>query len=1117
MGMRVGGQDSFVVVSYDFEYTSEEGKRVWMKEGEVLLLLAKTNNDWWQVIRRDRRPFYAPARYVAELSNDSGEWDSAFSGEGVHYRPDNGEPIGFQEKKNNFSTFLGGGNKRSSYASPQTHHHGPPSSDFLFGAPRFQERYRSNSMDSILVADMNRQLYKPPKQQSPFVVMQQQQQQQQLPPAAVMGIHQHHLEKRPTFDNIDKRSSWSQDKSRQLGGVGSFAQPNTVGSAIMGGIGSGPTPPPPTLPPALLHAVAPVTAAHASAMLGLPLMPPPAAVGGHPMISNPTPTAASTVKKPVPLPRSSKIPLPAAIGVPVTNGHFINNDRKSSKAATIERLAVQQQQLQRQQQQTPTTADMRAFKRSKTDLSLGMLNQYKASRAGGNASTGLVPRESITSQGRIVFQQQQQQARAGHSQGHHPHHPQGRSPGSQARMRLSQQQQLHGSSFMPAASNGSSSSSFRPGSALSQQISAATRARSQSNTNLSSSGHGQVNGSKHGSVSSNSSNGKSASGGSSHRPSSAAASSHASVHHHHGAGGRRSSAASRASMAASVIREEKALPTANSDHKTDPPRRHSNNNTNLQISEKSDTQQARKPAVSIPPAKKTSGSSSVSSGTTNKPAIKEKPCVPLIKSSLNSATDKKSGDKQLKQQRGAPIKASQSDEVVKSGGVGNSISKSQNQLWSTNSKDSAVQAGRTTSTEESHHHQTMDDAANKANNRQSPPADRDSDSASISADQEDELKISLKVEAYDSSEAGTTGSETGADPRTVNPAAVTPTETESVPTRRTSRDASGLSGSAGRGGSGSREHLNHQKDSGECASDSKTTTTNGHTDLDHEEGKENLNPQTTTTTPPTSITTTTTTSTSEQKFSKKFTSKRGETNEKFLDETSAMPLPEPPPTPPFSASPPIRPRTMTSTASSSPPVLSSFTGGGARVAQVHLEVEKSAKTKSQPISIPVESQPLVISTEPMSTSSSSVLHKSEDKSNCSSSFDSLDGSLDSTGWQEGGERSHNGGMLVSPNHSTCSRAPPASPLPGSTPLRRCVFADWDEFVDDASGRKFYYNGRTREKSWKPPRAARMRGTSSEGYSAPTSPDPYLEINSGDSGRSSITLVMTSRQCLRLNG
>ena len=50
MGMREGGTDSLVVVSYDFEYTTEEGKRVWMKEGEVLLLLARTNNDWWQVL-----------------------------------------------------------------------------------------------------------------------------------------------------------------------------------------------------------------------------------------------------------------------------------------------------------------------------------------------------------------------------------------------------------------------------------------------------------------------------------------------------------------------------------------------------------------------------------------------------------------------------------------------------------------------------------------------------------------------------------------------------------------------------------------------------------------------------------------------------------------------------------------------------------------------------------------------------------------------------------------------------------------------------------------------------------------------------------------------------------
>ena len=32
-------------------------------------------------------------------------------------------------------------------------------------------------------------------------------------------------------------------------------------------------------------------------------------------------------------------------------------------------------------------------------------------------------------------------------------------------------------------------------------------------------------------------------------------------------------------------------------------------------------------------------------------------------------------------------------------------------------------------------------------------------------------------------------------------------------------------------------------------------------------------------------------------------------------------------------------------------------------------------------------------------------------------------------------------------------------------------ADWDEFVDNQSGRKFYYNTITKEKSWKPPRKA----------------------------------------------
>ena len=36
-------------VAYDFEYLAEDGKRVFMKENEILLLINKTNHDWWQV------------------------------------------------------------------------------------------------------------------------------------------------------------------------------------------------------------------------------------------------------------------------------------------------------------------------------------------------------------------------------------------------------------------------------------------------------------------------------------------------------------------------------------------------------------------------------------------------------------------------------------------------------------------------------------------------------------------------------------------------------------------------------------------------------------------------------------------------------------------------------------------------------------------------------------------------------------------------------------------------------------------------------------------------------------------------------------------------------------
>ena len=241
-----------------------------------------------------------------ELKGEVSDWDAVWMGEAVHYRSDNGEPIPsrmepYHDRKGQFSTFLNplslnNGNKRSSYAPPPSQPaHGPQSSDFLFGVPRFQERYRSNSMDSILVQDMSRQVFQKFPDKVPHGM-------RHFPhphgPPLLIPTQGPGLEKRPTFDNIDKRASWSTDKN------GLYHQP-FPGPVLVK---------PNTLP----HNV---------------LQP----------------------KKPIPLPRS-KIPVP-------------------TKAATIERAAAQQ--------------DMRTFKRSKTDLSLNMLSNYKAGRGmtGSGGST----------------------------------------------------------------------------------------------------------------------------------------------------------------------------------------------------------------------------------------------------------------------------------------------------------------------------------------------------------------------------------------------------------------------------------------------------------------------------------------------------------------------------------------------------------------------------------------------------------------------------------------------------------------------------------------------------------------------------------------------------------
>lgn len=60
---------STVTVLYSYSYQAKGGSDlVTMKEGERLILLEKSNEDWWQVRRPGdkSRPFYAPANYLQE-------------------------------------------------------------------------------------------------------------------------------------------------------------------------------------------------------------------------------------------------------------------------------------------------------------------------------------------------------------------------------------------------------------------------------------------------------------------------------------------------------------------------------------------------------------------------------------------------------------------------------------------------------------------------------------------------------------------------------------------------------------------------------------------------------------------------------------------------------------------------------------------------------------------------------------------------------------------------------------------------------------------------------------------------------------------------------------------
>ncbi|KAL0992928.1 hypothetical protein UPYG_G00101060 [Umbra pygmaea] len=57
-----------VLVEFEYEYEGRDGGTVSIKPNERYILLAKTNDHWWQVCKDDHaRPFYIPAKYVKEL------------------------------------------------------------------------------------------------------------------------------------------------------------------------------------------------------------------------------------------------------------------------------------------------------------------------------------------------------------------------------------------------------------------------------------------------------------------------------------------------------------------------------------------------------------------------------------------------------------------------------------------------------------------------------------------------------------------------------------------------------------------------------------------------------------------------------------------------------------------------------------------------------------------------------------------------------------------------------------------------------------------------------------------------------------------------------------------
>ncbi|XP_053310168.1 rho GTPase-activating protein 27 isoform X2 [Spea bombifrons] len=65
-------EKEFVLVEYEFEYTTKEGRLIRIKPNERYILLKRTNEHWWHVCQDIKaKPFYIPAKYVKVLSSQS--------------------------------------------------------------------------------------------------------------------------------------------------------------------------------------------------------------------------------------------------------------------------------------------------------------------------------------------------------------------------------------------------------------------------------------------------------------------------------------------------------------------------------------------------------------------------------------------------------------------------------------------------------------------------------------------------------------------------------------------------------------------------------------------------------------------------------------------------------------------------------------------------------------------------------------------------------------------------------------------------------------------------------------------------------------------------------------